>query len=83
VTGCSDAYARGLVTLDRFVEDVARWLHEHPQNVAAVHCKAGKGRTGLMLASYLLYADEVLDSRCPAVTALRVIDVLHRIVSYC
>ena len=42
------------------------WLAEDPKNVCAVHCKAGKGRTGLVLASFLMYskmfatADEAL-----------------------
>ncbi|KAL1524632.1 hypothetical protein AB1Y20_019519 [Prymnesium parvum] len=37
-----------------FCLDVREWLERHPDNVAAVHCKAGKGRTGLMV-SCLLY----------------------------
>ena len=32
-----------------------RYLQSGPDNVVAVHCKAGKGRTGLVIVCYLLF----------------------------
>lgn len=42
-----------------FCKSVEAWLKSDQQNVAVVHCKAGKGRSGTMIAALLLYAHAV------------------------
>ena len=47
--------------------DITLFLIKNPDSVAAIHCKAGKGRTGVMICCYLIFsglcktAEEALD----------------------
>uniref|UniRef100_A0A6B2L1U6 Phosphatidylinositol 3,4,5-trisphosphate 3-phosphatase and dual-specificity protein phosphatase PTEN n=1 Tax=Arcella intermedia TaxID=1963864 RepID=A0A6B2L1U6_9EUKA len=44
-----------LELIDEFCADASAWLDKDEKNVVAVHCKAGKGRTGLMISTLLAY----------------------------
>ncbi|XP_051117670.1 phosphatidylinositol 3,4,5-trisphosphate 3-phosphatase and protein-tyrosine-phosphatase PTEN1 [Andrographis paniculata] len=51
-----DNHVPTLSMIKEFCEDINSWLSSHPKNIAVVHCMAGKGRTGLMVCSYLVYS---------------------------
>ena len=38
-----------------FCQEAAAWMERHPQNVVCVHCKGGKGRTGVMIAALIMW----------------------------
>ncbi|KAM7278206.1 hypothetical protein ACFE04_005340 [Oxalis oulophora] len=50
-----DNHVPSLKMIKQFCESVHTWLASDPKNIAVVHCMAGKGRTGLMVSSYLVY----------------------------
>ena len=43
-----------LLELIHFCREATKWLRRDPANIMAVHCKGGKGRTGIMIAVTLL-----------------------------
>ena len=43
--------------IEQFCQSVHGWLNSNPKNVAAVHCKAGKGRTGTMISCYFIFSN--------------------------
>ena len=45
----------------KFVLDVVTYLAMEPNGIVAVHCKAGKGRTGLAVSCLLLFMEACMD----------------------
>ncbi|XP_040375720.1 phosphatidylinositol 3,4,5-trisphosphate 3-phosphatase and protein-tyrosine-phosphatase PTEN1-like [Rosa chinensis] len=50
-----DNHVPPLEMVKLFCESVQSWLKSDPENIAVIHCMAGKGRTGLMVSAYLVY----------------------------
>eukprot|EP01050_Picozoa_sp_SAG11_P009388 SAG11_NODE_877_length_6761_cov_5.177574_2_plen_430_part_00 len=58
VFGFADHHPPPMALLVDLCQDLQRWLGRHLQNVGVVHCKAGKGRTGLALVCFLLHSGQ-------------------------
>ncbi|PRQ53448.1 putative phosphoric monoester hydrolase [Rosa chinensis] len=50
-----DNHVPPLEMVKLFCESVQSWIKSDPENIAVIHCMAGKGRTGLMVCAYLVY----------------------------
>jgi phosphatidylinositol-3,4,5-trisphosphate 3-phosphatase/dual-specificity protein phosphatase PTEN len=40
----------------QFCLHASGWLNAHPENIVVAHCKAGKGRTGVMICALLVHS---------------------------
>lgn len=54
--GWPDHHSPPLDLTFQVCQSMATWLRD-PKNVACVHCKAGKGRTGTIISCFLLYTE--------------------------
>eukprot|EP00011_Vannellida_sp_DIVA3-517-6-12_P008018 CAMPEP_0114615288 /NCGR_PEP_ID=MMETSP0168-20121206/6089_1 /TAXON_ID=95228 ORGANISM="Vannella sp., Strain DIVA3 517/6/12" /NCGR_SAMPLE_ID=MMETSP0168 /ASSEMBLY_ACC=CAM_ASM_000044 /LENGTH=426 /DNA_ID=CAMNT_0001826357 /DNA_START=74 /DNA_END=1354 /DNA_ORIENTATION=+ len=59
--GFPDHHNPPLQLLFKIIHSMHSWLSADESNVAVVHCLAGKGRTGTVIACYLSYIGEIAD----------------------
>ena len=55
--GWDDNHAPSLSVLCEIIQSIDAFLAADPANVVAIHCKAGRGRTGTVISSYLLHSE--------------------------
>ncbi|XP_078621922.1 tensin-3-like isoform X49 [Branchiostoma floridae x Branchiostoma japonicum] len=55
--GWPDHHAPPLERLCSICKSMDSWLNSDPNHVVVVHCKGGKGRTGVVIAAYMHYSN--------------------------
>ncbi|ODV68030.1 phosphatases II [Hyphopichia burtonii NRRL Y-1933] len=50
-----DHQAPTIQIIKKSVQEIDEWLKAHEGNIAVLHCKAGKGRSGTIACAYLIY----------------------------
>ena len=58
-----DHHAPPLHVLCKIILNINSWLMAEPENVAVIHCLAGKGRTGTVICGYLVYSATFFDTK--------------------
>ena len=53
--GFPDHHPPPLPLLFKIVHSIHEWLSGSPENIAVIHCLAGKGRTGVIIACFFAY----------------------------
>lgn len=61
IAGWADHTAPPLTVLWELCLRIDHWLSEDSDHTAVVHCLAGKGRTGTLIASYLVFSRQICD----------------------
>lgn len=54
-----------------FCENAKAWLDAHEDNVVSLHCKAGKGRAGIMAACLMVRMGETAQAALTSFDAVR------------
>uniref|UniRef100_UPI0037E9944B tensin-3-like isoform X2 n=1 Tax=Semicossyphus pulcher TaxID=241346 RepID=UPI0037E9944B len=56
-TGWVDPLAPGLEQILSVCTTMENWLQTHPKHVLVLHCRGGKGRLGVLVASYIHFSN--------------------------
>lgn len=60
-----------------FCANVEEWMEKDKQNVIAIHCKGGKGRTGTMICTWLVHCGVFEEAKVSGVDPVVLGSIYH------